>query len=182
MSKLYWLAVALLVGVVVHLSYVLFVPRIEMRGKIEEVQRVAANGALTVLGPDDSVRLVGPEGRWLVHALCVYDLSRGPVMVTGIIPSTYWSMSMYSSRGDSFYSLNDRQAGIAQVNVLLKPPKAELIGDLLEESEVPQGEVIAVEAPATTGLIVMRALAAEPAEYGRISTVMARSGCRTLGS
>jgi uncharacterized membrane protein len=181
-SKLYWTAVAVLVAVVVHLSYVLLVPRLEMRGKIEDVQRVAGSGALTVLDADQSVRFIGPEGRWLVHALCIYDLRQGPVMVTAAVPSTYWSMSMYSSRGDSFYSLNDRQAGIARVAVLLKPRKTELIGDLLEETEAPQGEVIAVEAPDAAGLVVMRALAAEPAEYSRISSVMAQSGCRILGS
>src|SRR5918995_3136427 len=164
-SKLYWTAVAVLVAVIVHLSYVLLVPRLEMRGKIEDVQRVAGSGALTVLDADQSVRFIGPEGRWLVHALCIYDLRQGPVMVTAAVPSTYWSMSMYSSRGDSFYSLNDRQAGIARVAVLLKPRKTELIGDLLEETEAPQGEVIAVEAPDAAGLVVMRALAAEPAEY-----------------
>jgi uncharacterized membrane protein len=180
MSKLYWALVALLFALIVHLSYVLFIPRFEMRGKLDEIRSLAGSGRLRVLERDEGVRLMGAEARWFVHALCLYDLSRGPVMVTAVIPSTYWSMSMYSSRGDNFYSLNDRQAGIERVSVLLKPRRSELI-DILEESEVPQGDVIGVEAPASIGIVVMRALAAQPAEFRRVASVLGQSNCRTIG-
>jgi uncharacterized membrane protein len=65
-----------------------------------------------VLSREDSIRLMGPDGRWLVHALCIYDLAERPGDHHAAVPNAYWSMTMYSAGGETFYSLNDRQAGI----------------------------------------------------------------------
>jgi hypothetical protein len=79
----------------------LFVPHIEMRSKINELRGLAGSGALTVLSREDSIRLMGPDGRWLVHALCIYDLADGPMTINAVVPNSYWSMTMYSAGGET---------------------------------------------------------------------------------
>jgi uncharacterized membrane protein len=175
---LFWAISILLLASVVHLGYVLIVPQFEMRAKIDELRRLAGSGALTVLSRDDSVRLMGPDGRWLVHALCIYDLAEGPVTINAAVPNSYWSMAIYSAGGETFYSLNDRQAGIDQVNLMIRQPTAP-VAEEEQELVVTDDDTFTVRAPDPVGVVVMRALAGEPAEYERASRILARSRCRS---
>ena len=175
-SILYWTVCILLLAGVVHLGYVLIVPQFEMRARIDELRELAGSGTLTVLNREDSVRLMGPDGRWLVHALCVYDLAEGPMVVSAAVPDSYWSMAIYSAGGETFYSLNDRQAGIDRVDLMIRRPSAPLPEE--EELAPPDDETITVRAPDQVGVVVMRALAGEPAEYELTAEILARSECR----
>ena len=174
---LFWTVCILLLAGVVHLGYVLIVPQFEMRAKIDELRQLAGSGGLTVLSREDSVRLMGPDGRWLVHALCVYDLAEGPVAINAAVPNAYWSMAIYSAGGEVFYSLNDRQAGVERVDLVIRQP-SEPVVDEEAELVMPNEEVFTVRAPEPLGVVVMRALAGEPAEYERTAEVLARSSCR----
>jgi uncharacterized membrane protein len=178
-SLIFWILCILLLASAVHLGYVLIVPPIEMRAKIDELRQIAGSGELTVLSREDSVRLMGPDGRWLVHALCVYDLDEGPVMINATVPNSYWSMAIYSAGGETFYSLNDRQAGIAQVDLMIRRPSDQAL-DEEEELTPPIDDTFSVRAPDPVGVVVMRALADETAEYDRAAEVLARSSCRSV--
>jgi uncharacterized membrane protein len=177
-AVLYWTLCILLLASVVHLGYVLIVPHLEMRAKIDELREFAGSGALTVLDREDSVRLMGPDGRWLVHALCVYDLAEGPMVVSAAVPNSYWSMAIYSAGGETFYSLNDRQAGIDRVDLMIRQPSAP-VPDEEQELAPSDDETITVSAPDRVGVVVMRALAGEAAEYERAAEILAQSECRT---
>lgn len=175
---IFWTLCILLLAGAVHLGYVLIVPPIEMRAKIDELRQIAGNGELSVLSREDSVRLMGPDGRWLVHALCVYDLAEGPVMINAAVPDSYWSMAIYSAGGETFYSLNDRQAGVEQVELMIRRP-GDQASDEEEELTQPTDDTFTVRAPDPVGVVVMRALADESAEYDRAAEVLARSSCRS---
>ena len=175
---LFWTVAILLLAGVVHLGYVLIVPQLDMRAGIDELRWLTGSAALTVLSRDDSIRVMGPDGRWLVHALCVYDLSEGPLAVSATVPDTYWSMAIYSASGETFYSLNDRQADVDQVDLMIRQSSAPLLGED-QELVLPEGDVFTVRAPDPKGVVVMRALAGEPAEYERTSRILARSSCRS---
>lgn len=175
---LFWTVAILLLAGVIHLGYVLIVPQFEMRAKIDELRRLAGSGALTVLSREDSVRLMGPDGRWLVHALCVYDLSEGPLMISAAVPDTYWSMAIYSAGGETFYSLNDRQADIDRVDLMIRQASAAALEED-QELALPDADTFSVRAPDPLGVVVMRALAGEPAEYERASRILAGSSCQT---
>jgi uncharacterized membrane protein len=174
---LFWTVAILLLAGVVHLGYVLIVPQLDMRAGIDELRKLTGSRALTVLSRDDSIRIMGPDGRWLVHALCVYDLSEGPLAVSATVPATYWSMAIYSAGGETFYSLNDRQADVGQVDLMIRQSSAPLLGED-EDVALPEGNVFTVRAPDPKGVVVMRALASEPAEYERAFRILARSSCR----
>ena len=176
-TLIFWTLCILLLAGAVHLGYVLIVPPIEMRAKIDELRQIAGDGGLAVLSREDSVRLMGPDGRWLVHALCVYDLAEGPVMINATVPNSYWSMAIYSAAGETFYSLNDRQAGIERVDLMIRPP-TDQAPDEEEELTPPIDDTFTVRAPNPVGVVVMRALADEAAEYDRAAEVLARSSCR----
>jgi uncharacterized membrane protein len=178
-TLIFWTVCILLLAGAVHLGYVLIVPPIEMRAKIDELRQIAGDGELAVLSREDSVRLMGPDGRWLVHALCVYDLAKGPVRVEATVPNSYWSMAIYSAGGETFYSLNDRQAGVEQVDLMIRQPGDQAPDEEEEELAPPTDDTFNVRAPHPVGVVVMRALADEAAEYDRAAEVLARSSCRS---
>lgn len=175
---IFWSLCVVLLAAVVHLGYVLLVPSYEMKTKIDDIRRLVDSRDLTVLSREQGVQLLGPDGRWLVHALCIYDLSAGPVMVSAAVPKTYWSMTIYSAAGETFYSLNDRQAGLDRVSIELRQASDRESDD---DAQTPMGggETLTVRAPDRAGLVVMRALAGEAAQFGPISEVLAGSSCRT---
>lgn len=175
-GRFYWVVATLLVAVVAHLSFVLFAPKLVMGDKLEAM-RQAAGAGLKVLAPEQSSQLIGPEEEALVHAICVYDLSEGPIRITTVIPAAYWSISIYSDSGDNFYSFNDRQAGVEQLALLLKQAKTELALSEEPETVAPEGDTLDVIAPDARGVVVLRALAGEPAERARIAETLARSSC-----
>ena len=177
-TLLFWTLSILLLAGVVHLGYVLIVPQFEMRAKIDELRELAGSSALTVLSREDSVRVMGPDGRWLVHALCVYDLAEGPLTISAAVPNSYWSMAIYSAAGETFYSLNDRQAGVEKVDLLIRQPTGQS-PDEEEELTPPSDDTFTVRAPDPIGVVVMRALADETAEYDRAAEVLARSSCHS---
>jgi uncharacterized membrane protein len=62
---------------------------------------------------------------------------------------------------------------------MLRQPGERLPADEEVELTVPDDDTLTVRAPESMGLVVMRALAGEAAEYGRISEVLAESSCRS---
>lgn len=175
---IFWTLCVVLLAAVVHLGYVLLVPSYEMKTKIDDIRSLVDAEDLTVLSREQGIQLLGPDGRWLVHALCIYDLSAGPVRVTAAVPNTYWSMTIYSATGETFYSLNDRQAGIDRVSIVLRETSDQESGEELQ-GDMGGGETLTVRAPDRAGLVVMRALAGEAAQFGPISQVLASSSCRS---
>ena len=176
-GRFYWLVATLLTAVVAHLSFVLFAPKLVMAERLEAIRQTAGGSSLKVLGRPDALRLIGEEDGALVHAVCVYDLSQGPMMVTALIPRSYWSISIYSASGDNFYSFNDRQADVERLALVLKPAEAQPVDEDAVETEAPSGDVLDVFPPDPRGVIVFRALAGEAPERAGMEAFLARSSC-----
>jgi len=177
-SRLYWLLATLLTAVVVHLSFVLFAPKLVMAERLQAIRAAVGDTSLKVLTPGQTLRLIGEEGEGLVHALCFYDLDNGPVMVTAVIPPSYWSISIYSASGDNFYSFNDRQADVGRLAILLRRDRT-VVAEVDDGvgSEAPSGDTLEVFPPEPRGIVVFRALAGEAADRAGTAAELARSTC-----
>lgn len=176
-GRFYWLIATLLTAVVVHLSFVLFAPKLVMAERLQAIAETAGDTSLKVLTRNDTLRLIGEEDGSLVHAVCVYDLSRGPLRVTALIPRSYWSISIYSASGDNFYTFNDRQADVERLELILKPAEAAPVDEEAIETQAPAGDTLEVFPPDDRGVIVFRALAGEAPERAGVEAFLARSSC-----
>lgn len=177
MGRLYWLVATLLVAVVAHLGFVLFAPKLVMADKLDAIRQAAGEGALKVLTPEEQRAFIGQEDAGLVHALCLYDLDHGPVRIFAVVPRSYWSISIYSSAGDNFYSFNDRQADVDRLALLLKLEESVLAPGDDVDAVAPEGDTLEVLSPTSRGVAVFRALAAEPDERARMAEFLSRSSC-----
>jgi uncharacterized membrane protein len=120
LTRLYWITVAVLGAVLVHIVMVLFAPIEFFRvySRLDSATRSA--NALVVLPPDTRRSMLPAFRGPGVAAYCKIDLSKGNVSITLLPPNTYWSLSVFSTTGRQLYALNDRQADTDQIAIDFK--------------------------------------------------------------
>ncbi|MFT0860955.1 DUF1254 domain-containing protein [Ancylobacter sp. G4_0304] len=162
--------VALVLGALVHLITVLILP---FYAEQDGYARLAAVGE-----PNEMVLLDDPSAKSgvlprmdpaFVTAVCVYDLSDGPLKVRAPVTEDYASISFFTRHGVPFYAINDRNAGRDMVELDLMNAKQK--AGLPENDEVTAADRLVVESPSDQGIVLVRALVREPG---------AREGVRSL--
>ncbi len=156
-----WLLTGILLGGVVHLVTVLVLPK---TGTQDAYSRLApltpVNKVVPIPAPSPDKAAMPFMDPAFAMAVCRYDLSKAPLKFSVPISQAYTSVSFYTSSDIAYYAINDRAAGRRVIELDLMTPE--------QHSEVPDNEEITaadrliVESPTNGGLIVIKALAAEP--------------------
>jgi uncharacterized membrane protein len=108
-------------------------------------------------------------------AICRYDLSDGPLKLTVPVSQAYTSVSFYTRNEIAYYAINDRSAGRRVIELdLMTEAQHE---DLPEDEEITAADRLIIDSPTTTGLIVLKALAAEPGLMPQAQTSVAAASC-----
>jgi uncharacterized membrane protein len=109
-------------------------------------------------------------------AVCRYDLSSGPIKLSVPVSPSYTSVSFYTRRGVAYYAINDRAAGrrLIELELMTSDQRA----NLPEDEEVTAADRLIVESPTNTGLIMVRALAAEPGLMPAVRAALNGTTCR----
>jgi uncharacterized membrane protein len=176
-GRLFWLTTALLLGLAVHIAYILFVPRSQMDAKMAALTTLAGINRLAVIEPAALVDIIPEADPWFAYAVCVYDLASGPVRVRARIPQGYWLLSFYAPNGDSFYSLNDRQADVRELDVVVTDRPAEGAEEGTLGPALGGANSIVVRSPAEKGLALLRARVESPVLISRLKADLAASSC-----
>jgi len=178
-GRVFWVVATILLAIVVHLTYVLFAPGDTVERKLQAMRTLAGVNSLKVLSAADSKAFLVGEGPGLVHAICVYDLGQGEVSAESPIPAGYWSLSIYTAHGTNVYTLNDRQAKVSSLSLVLRKANP------LRDTETPVGadstlDKIFIDLTEPTGLIVMRALLPDEPARARVEEELARARCEAV--
>ena len=109
-------------------------------------------------------------------AICRYDLSGGPIKLTVPVSQAYTSVSFYTRNEVAYHAINDRSAGrkVIELDLMTEAQHAELP----EEEDVTSADRLIIDSPSATGLIVMKALAAEPGLMPQAQATLAASSCK----
>jgi len=160
-------AVWLLVVAAIHGLAVWALPRVIMHGAISRL--VPASGTVK----NEHVRVVYPPlttaaarsivlpSPDLAYALCVYDLSKGPVDVDAALDwPGYWSVALYADNTDNYLVRNDRMASTRPVHwrLALREDAGNVAATSLAATTEGRELVIA---PSARGLLLMRVLVAD---------------------
>jgi uncharacterized membrane protein len=153
--------VGVLLGGVVHFVSVLALPRIATQDAYSRLTPMTALNAVTQLPlaePGNSpMPFMDPA---FATAICRYDLSDGPLKLTVPVSQAYTSVSFYTRNELAYYAINDRSAGKKVIELDLMTEAQH--DDLPEDEEVTSADRLIIDSPTSTGLIVLKALAAEP--------------------
>jgi len=175
---LLWILGAVLLGGIVHLSTVLVMPQAATQDAYSRLLPVTPVNAMVPLAPPTAGSAVMPfMDPAFAAAVCRYDLASGPIKLTAPLSQSYTSVTFYTRTSVAYYAINDRAAGRKAIELDLMT--ADQHAQVPEEEDVTAADRLIIESPTKTGLIVLRALAAEPGLMAMARRAIAAAQCRT---
>ena len=177
MILLLWILGAILLGGIVHLSTVLAMPQ---TAKQDAYSRLApltpVNKVVPVPTPSPDKATMPFMDPAFAMAVCRYDLTKAPLKFSVPISQAYTSVSFYTRTDIAYYAINDRAAGRRVIELDLMTPDQH--NDLPDNEEITAADRLIVESPTNTGLIVIKALAAEPGLLASAQNLLASAKCQ----
>lgn len=174
---LFTILAGVLLGGVVHLVSVLALPRIASQDAYSRLAPLTKINAVTALPLADPGNTLMPfMDPAFALAICRYDLSGGPIKLTVPVSQAYTSVSFYTRHDVAYYAINDRSAGrkVIELDLMTEAQHAELP----EDEDVTAADRLIIDSPTATGLIVLKALAAEPGLMPQAQASLAASSCK----
>ena len=158
LGRVFWLITAAFLAVAVHIFYVLFVPAIAFDKQLAIVTKAQGENSFAVLDPAVQGTLVLGASPDDVVGVCKFNLSAGKLLLNADLPSTYWTLTVYSSSGQQVYSLTDAQSGAQQFTVDFSRAKSiieQLFGQGDNEDQLGDNLGWHAEVSGQTGLAVI---------------------------
>ncbi len=175
-----WLATifaGLLLGALVHLVSVLALPRIASQDAYSRLERLTPVNAVKALPLADPTSTPLPfMDPAFATAICRYDLASGPIKLAVPVSQAYTSVSFYTDGDIVYYAINDRSAGrkVIELDLMTEAQHAALP----EDEEITAADRLIVDSPTATGLIVLKALAADPGLMAQAQASLAAATCK----
>ncbi|MDN3272871.1 DUF1254 domain-containing protein [Frankia sp. RB7] len=173
---LFTIVAGVVLGLVVHLVSVLALPRIATQDAYSRLTPMTKLNGVTQLplaDPNTSpMPFMDPA---FALAICRYDLSGGPIKLTVPVSQAYTSVSFYTRNEIAYYAINDRSAGKKVIELDLMTQAQH--DALPEDEEITAADRLIIDSPSTTGLILMKALAAEPGLMPQAQATLNAASC-----
>jgi uncharacterized membrane protein len=173
---LFTIVAGVVLGLVVHLVSVLALPRIATQDAYSRLTPMTKLNGVTQLplaDPNTSpMPFMDPA---FALAICRYDLSSGPIKLTVPVSQAYTSLSFYTRNELAYYAINDRSAGkkVIELDLMTEAQHSALP----EDEEVTAADRLIIDSPTPTGLILMKALAAEPGLMPQAQATLQAATC-----
>jgi uncharacterized membrane protein len=174
---LLWLLGGILLGGVVHLATVLLLPRMATKDAYSRLAPLTpVNKVVPVPAPSPDKATMPFMDPAFAMAVCRYDLTDAPLKFSVPISQAYTSVSFYTRSDIAYYAINDRAAGRRVIELDLMTTDQH--NDLPDNEEITAADRLIVESPTNTGLIVIKALAAEPGLLASAQNLLASAKCQ----
>ena len=174
---LLWLVGGVLLGGVVHLVTILILPSMATQDAYSRLAPLApVNKVVPVPAPAPDKAAMPFMDPAFAMAVCRYDLTAAPLKFSVPISQAYTSVSFYTRSDIAYYAINDRSAGRRAIELDLMT--AAQHGDVPDNEEITAADRLIVESPGPTGLIVIKALAAEPGLLASAQSTLAAAKCQ----
>ena len=162
---------AIVVALITHFVVINAAPGVLMGAAIKRLSHTSGFNTWRVADrvTAESRQIVRPSPDF-AYSACVYDLSRGPVVISAAPWDAYWSLSLYSDNTDNYFVIDDREAHYGAQITLVRAGRAH-----------PEGASMVVESPSQRGVALIRRLAPSTDTYA--AAVQAAHGdvCATAG-
>ena len=171
-----WVPAAVVALGLIHIVAVLAMPHVANESAVQRLSASLPVNRMQVLapiGPDaQPIPFLPPDVR---YAVCVYDVTNGPVTIAANLADATWSIALYTPLADNYYTLaakDLRRGGVALTIALASDrPVDGGAASQLSESHT------RVTAPARKGLAVIRAPMQGLAFSAMIEAELKRATC-----
>ena len=167
----------LLLGGVIHIAIVFMVPFYASNDAWARIRDFKADYRFTILpqaAPDTEV-LSSLDPR-MMHALCRFDLTPGPVRITVGFPDTFWSAAVFDRRGRNVYSLSEGSAERSDLELTLITPVQMAL--LRQDPPASLETAIIVERAMDEGFVLLRAFVPDESAADVIRSALSAAGCQ----
>ena len=166
-QALYYAALVAVVGALTHLLLLLAIPAVADR---DAYARIEARGSLfkTVALPaaTPKSREIPYADPAIAAAVCLYDLSNGPVRARAPLGhAVFSSLSFHSRRGVVFYALTDRAANKGRMDALIVTAE-QLRALVAHDDEDNPSDDLRIVSPTPKGFVMARVLSESPDTAG----------------
>jgi uncharacterized membrane protein len=168
---------ALLAAGIAHIATTFVMPYLATGDAYARLSRSLPANAFVVLPPARPGAQVLPYQAPDVHyAICRFDTSAGPVVVSASLPDVGWTLSLYAAGGESFYALPASGGRAVDVRLLVLPPGDNFLGFV---PETRTGDAVTqLHTPTHGGLAVLRAPLKGRVFAAEIERGLLRANCR----
>jgi uncharacterized membrane protein len=187
MGRMFWLCMALLIGVAVHIGYILTVPGMIFQQSTASASGDAKINTMQILSKAARLDLLPGYAGESVAAICRFDLAKGKVSLKLNVPPSYWTFAVFTERGRQIYALNDKQAGAETFDVEITRGKS-IVGQLVSVGQ-PEDVVEeitnaawSVEMIEKNGLALLWVPVSNPLMRPSIEAVVKESKCSSVGT
>lgn len=167
-----WIAAAFICAIIIHiLTALLLPPSIMSVVMLRMAETGADTGVLHTPPPDASSRTVVRPSPDLAYSVCLFDLTKGPLLVRATVPETYWSVSAFAHNTDNFFVVNDQQLPGDTLELIIRRENDELEG---------YDGIPVSFAPSDKGVVLMRMLVMDQDNYLQLDPIRRQASCTTL--
>ena len=165
-----WILATVLLAVVFHIAAVLLAPRIIMKVARGRIIRRAHGvnhiyNAPPVTPRNNDVVMQSPD---ILYSACAFDVSRGAVLLSSVMPRGYWSLSLYDMDTRNFFVVNDRQVVNGSYRLVL-------MGNGRKSLNVPGVRMMTV--PVTRGVALFRFLITDQRKIENLIKIQKKTVC-----
>jgi len=154
-GRFFWLVVTFIFILVGHLAYVLFFPVYKMEQKLANGYVVGNSPAFIVLDARQAQTLFPAEDPSILNAVCPFDISQGTVKISIAPYQYYWSLSVYSQKGDSYFSINNKQSIDSRLKIYIRKISGKE-ADQEEKQRALVADKTVIDSPTQKGWAVLR--------------------------
>lgn len=174
MSVVRWLIAVIVIAALAHGAALYFGPSLIMSVAMGKATRAAGVNAMAYPPrPNADNNTIVRSSPDLLYNICVYDVSEKPLLLTAEVPpGTYWSASFYDLNTNNYRVINDGQATTGGIRVLVVKAGT-------PSAETPAGAET-IGSPTERGLILIRTLINDEANFAAIDAARHQAKCRSL--
>ncbi len=163
-----YIALAVVLAGLIHVVAVLTLPLLAPRDAHARLGALGSANTMIQLPPvmpgQQVMPNMAPDVR---YAVCLFDLSNGPVRLRAKIPDELWLIAFYTPIGENFYTVVGADMKRGDVDLIVTT-KDQTVTDVAADATEGLEDLVVVNSPVTKGIALIRApLAGQAAAAGR---------------
>ena len=166
----------LLVGGIIHVAVVFLVPALAGKDAWAAMARFGADGQFHTIPMSEAGAEAIPDlDPRMMEAVCRFTLANGPVRITADLPDEFWSVAVFDRRGRNVYSLNDRAAERAHLDLAILTPVQ--MAQMRQNPPASLESAIVLEQPLDVGFVLIRAFVPDDSMLPTVTAALAGADC-----
>jgi uncharacterized membrane protein len=166
----------LIVGGIIHVAIVFMVPNFAGKDAWAEMARFGPDGQFhTIPMSEAGAEAIADLDPRMMQAVCRFSLLNGPVRIGADLPDEFWSVAVFDRRGRNVYSLNDRAAERAHLDLAILTPVQ--MAQMRQNPPASLASAIVLEQPLDVGFILIRSFVPDDSMLPTVTAALTGATC-----